>query len=128
MMLICAWPSSGPTGGAGVALPASICNLTDVCTFFGAICSLFFENLFFLLERRRPRLRESLLSFVAQALLPVLLTQNREPQAPSPANHFFLPEEHLSSQGSLAVLGIKKLCRHFLYLPELKFHRCRAAK
>src|SRR5689334_3039521 len=46
MMLICAWPSAGPTGGAGVALPASICNLTDVCTFFGAICSLFFENLY----------------------------------------------------------------------------------
>src|SRR5262245_25166539 len=38
MMLICAWPRAGPTGGAGVALPASICNLTDVCTFFGAIC------------------------------------------------------------------------------------------
>jgi hypothetical protein len=38
-------------------LPASICNLTDVCTFFGAICSLFFENLY---------------RFVAQALLPVL--------------------------------------------------------
>src|SRR5215475_10870519 len=37
MMLLCAWPSAGPTGGAGVALPASICNLTDVCTFFGAI-------------------------------------------------------------------------------------------
>src|SRR5689334_15390669 len=47
MMLICAWPNAGPTGGAGVALPASICNLTDVCTFFGAICSLFYENLFY---------------------------------------------------------------------------------
>src|SRR5690349_5526812 len=85
MMLICAWPRAGPTGGAGVALPASICNLTDVCTFFGAICSLFFENLYrfcgtgtgvptvpllcdgvevllpvltkFLVDRRRPRLR-----------------------------------------------------------------------
>src|SRR5712671_7476206 len=48
MMLICAWPSAGPTGGAGVALTASICNLTDVCTFFGAICDLpesfFFEG------------------------------------------------------------------------------------
>src|SRR5216683_888108 len=37
MMLICAWPRAGPTGGAGVALPASICSFTDVCTFFGAI-------------------------------------------------------------------------------------------
>ena len=26
MILTCAWPSAGPTGGAGVALPASICN------------------------------------------------------------------------------------------------------
>src|SRR6478609_9162897 len=52
MMLICAWPSAGPTGGAGVALPASICNLTDVCTFFGAICSLFYENLYRLLWHR----------------------------------------------------------------------------
>ena len=24
MMLICAWPSAGPTGGAGVAFPAAI--------------------------------------------------------------------------------------------------------
>src|SRR5438874_8383006 len=95
MMLICAWPSAGPTGGAGVALPASICNLTDVCTFFGAICSLFYENLYFLLERRRSRLRESLLNFVAQALLPVL----------------------------------EDLLRRYLFdLPELKFHRGRAAK
>src|SRR4249920_3733597 len=73
MMLICAWPSAGPTGGAGVALPASICNLTDVCTFFGAICSLFYENLYRLLwhrhsclcsldflYRRRPRLRSKI--------------------------------------------------------------------
>src|ERR1017187_5790605 len=35
MMLTCAWPSAGPTGGAGVALPASICSLTYVDTFFG---------------------------------------------------------------------------------------------
>src|SRR5437762_7334568 len=35
MMLTCACPSAGPTGGAGVALPAAICNLTCVCTFFG---------------------------------------------------------------------------------------------
>ena len=29
-MLICAWPSAGPTGGAGVALPAAICSFTGV--------------------------------------------------------------------------------------------------
>src|SRR6202051_3180261 len=34
MMLICAWPSAGPTGGAGVALPAAICNFTKPGTFF----------------------------------------------------------------------------------------------
>src|ERR1700727_1318577 len=37
MMLTCAWPSAGPTGGAGVALPATICNLTYPVIFFGAI-------------------------------------------------------------------------------------------
>jgi len=35
MMLICACPSAGPTGGAGVALPAAIWSFTCVCTFFG---------------------------------------------------------------------------------------------
>src|SRR5258705_13461217 len=34
MMLICACPSAGPTGGAGVALPAAICNFTEPVTFF----------------------------------------------------------------------------------------------
>src|SRR6266511_3987015 len=34
MMLTCAWPSAGPTGGAGVALAASICSLTEPVTFF----------------------------------------------------------------------------------------------
>src|SRR5262252_7452649 len=34
MMLICACPSAGPTGGAGVALPAGICSFTDPVTFF----------------------------------------------------------------------------------------------
>src|SRR5208282_1565529 len=34
MMLTCACPSAGPTGGAGVALPAAICNFTDPVTFF----------------------------------------------------------------------------------------------
>src|SRR5579863_4579369 len=37
MMLICAWPSAGPTGGAGVALPAAICNFTKPVTFFAII-------------------------------------------------------------------------------------------
>src|SRR5208337_4220718 len=34
MMLICACPSAGPTGGAGVALPAAICNFTEPVAFF----------------------------------------------------------------------------------------------
>src|ERR1700675_3443942 len=45
MMLTCAWPSAGPTGGAGVALPAAICNFTDPVIFLTAIvvslCRLF---------------------------------------------------------------------------------------
>src|SRR5271155_1938939 len=40
IMLTWAWPSAGPTGGAGVALPASICSLTSVWIFFGAISNL----------------------------------------------------------------------------------------
>src|SRR5579872_847036 len=39
MMLICACPSAGPTGGAGVALPAAICNFTEPVTFFAIISS-----------------------------------------------------------------------------------------
>ena len=34
MMLTPCWPSAGPTGGAGLALPAMICNLTIALTFF----------------------------------------------------------------------------------------------
>src|SRR5436309_15436872 len=34
MMLTPAWPSAGPTGGAGVAAPAGICNLVCPTTFF----------------------------------------------------------------------------------------------
>src|SRR5271166_3265179 len=34
MILICACPSAGPTGGAGVALPAAICNFTEPVAFF----------------------------------------------------------------------------------------------
>src|SRR4051794_17784263 len=44
MMLTCAWPSAGPTGGAGGALPASICNLTIALTFFGGAMSRFLRN------------------------------------------------------------------------------------
>src|SRR5262245_12889755 len=43
MMLLCAWPHARPTGGAGVAFPASICNFTCACTFFGAICLYSFD-------------------------------------------------------------------------------------
>src|ERR1051325_2942781 len=62
MMLICAWPSAGPTGGAGVALPASICNLTDVCTFFGAICR--YPDLFFYVTQALPPVLDSLRYFL----------------------------------------------------------------
>src|SRR5438445_8317005 len=41
MMLICACPSAGPTGGAGVALPAAICNFTEPVTFFAIELSLY---------------------------------------------------------------------------------------
>src|SRR5499427_11132516 len=41
MMLICAWPSAGPTGGAGVALPAGICSFTDPVTFFAIVYATF---------------------------------------------------------------------------------------
>src|SRR5512138_2797913 len=34
MMLTPAWPSAGPTGGAGVAFPAGICSLICPTTFF----------------------------------------------------------------------------------------------
>src|SRR5262245_6727649 len=34
MMFTPAWPSAGPTGGAGVALPAGICSLICPTTFF----------------------------------------------------------------------------------------------
>src|SRR6185312_8890526 len=33
MMLTPCWPSAGPTGGAGLALPAWICSLMSVRTF-----------------------------------------------------------------------------------------------
>src|SRR5262245_63185728 len=34
MMLTPCWPRAGPTGGAGLALPAGICSLTIAWTFF----------------------------------------------------------------------------------------------
>src|SRR5213593_525123 len=34
MMLTPCWPSAGPTGGDGFALPAGICSFTIACTFF----------------------------------------------------------------------------------------------
>src|SRR5208283_5843869 len=40
IMLICACPSAGPTGGAGVALPASICSFTLPVTFFAIAVNL----------------------------------------------------------------------------------------
>src|SRR3990172_4246628 len=43
MMLTPCWPSAGPTGGAGVAFPAGICNLICPVTFFplGAATAMF---------------------------------------------------------------------------------------
>src|SRR5580700_7301786 len=41
MMLTCAWPSAGPTGGAGVAFPPVICSLTYPVIFFGAMVILY---------------------------------------------------------------------------------------
>src|ERR1700679_3589798 len=52
MMLTCAWPNAGPTGGAGVALPASICNFTWVCTFLiGGIAITFLRSA----QKRAPK-------------------------------------------------------------------------
>src|SRR6266849_8221276 len=34
IILICACPRAGPTGGAGVAFPAAICSFTEPVTFF----------------------------------------------------------------------------------------------
>src|SRR5712664_429290 len=44
MMLICAWPSAGPTGGAGVALPAAICNFTEPVAFFAMMPSPIYKK------------------------------------------------------------------------------------
>jgi hypothetical protein len=43
-------PKAGPTGGAGVALPASICNLITLTTSFSAILKLLLsQNLFIII-------------------------------------------------------------------------------
>src|SRR5215813_5483435 len=46
IMLICACPSAGPTGGAGVALPAAICNFTEPVIFFAISILAFRYSLF----------------------------------------------------------------------------------
>src|SRR6202011_4311829 len=58
MMLIWCWPSAGPTGGAGVALPAAICSFTEPVAFFAIISALFPET------RNRKRLLGHLLHLV----------------------------------------------------------------
>jgi hypothetical protein len=39
MMFSPRWPSAGPIGGAGLALPAGTCNLRDPVTFFAMLDS-----------------------------------------------------------------------------------------
>src|SRR5436853_2404135 len=39
MMLTPCWPSAGPTGGEGFALPAGSCSFTIPVTFFAIDCS-----------------------------------------------------------------------------------------
>src|ERR1700743_600119 len=41
MMLTPCWPSAGPTGGDGLALPAGSCNLTYPVIFFAMARHLF---------------------------------------------------------------------------------------
>src|SRR5580658_10941692 len=43
MMLTPCWPSAGPTGGAGFACPAGICNLICPVTFFAIKFLRFFH-------------------------------------------------------------------------------------
>src|SRR5437867_4000949 len=60
MMLTPCCPSAGPTGGAGVALPAGICNFTWPITFFAIFYSRAMRSLYLLhlkeieFNRRRP--------------------------------------------------------------------------
>src|SRR5436309_9927536 len=56
MMLTPCWPSAGPTGGAGVAAPASICSLMIAASFFlGGISSSSVLDLRYLAERQLDR-------------------------------------------------------------------------
>src|ERR1700744_4950317 len=53
MMLTPCWPSAGPTGGAGFAAPAWICNLMIAASFFlGGMLSLRLSDLGNLAERQ----------------------------------------------------------------------------
>src|SRR5690242_8348626 len=51
MMFTPCWPRAGPTGGAGVALPAGICNFTWPITFFAILSLLYLQEIQF--NRRR---------------------------------------------------------------------------
>src|SRR4029077_4821008 len=47
-MMFSPWgPSAVPTGGAGVALPAAICNLTCACIFFAMLDLLCLQEIQF---------------------------------------------------------------------------------
>src|ERR1044072_369365 len=53
MMFTPCWPSAGPTGGAGLACPAGICNLISPVFFFAiTILSSFFDLPILQLDRR----------------------------------------------------------------------------
>src|SRR5215472_5370264 len=102
MMLICAGPNAGPTGGAGVALPASICNFTCACTFFGAICLYSFEILL------GKRLAFAVISVCAQ---------------PSAFSKLASLSAVPASLAKGQKLSEELVLRHFLHLPKLQLHR-----
>src|SRR5438045_9503280 len=52
MMFTPCWPRAGPTGGAGVALPAGICSFTYPITFFAILVLFHLEEVEF--DRRGP--------------------------------------------------------------------------
>ena len=66
IMLTPCCPNAGPTGGAGVAFPASICNLINPITFFANLLFSTYFMLFqlvknlipqvFLYQKMRPKL------------------------------------------------------------------------
>src|SRR6185436_11787994 len=47
MMFTPCWPRAGPTGGAGVALPAGICSFTWPITFFAILSLLYLQEIQF---------------------------------------------------------------------------------